>query len=131
MPSRRSRSAEDLVAVLTRRHDRDDPLTHLEHLPARPGRTAEWPSWAAPEVAEALRAKGIRRPWQHQVQAAEAAYAGRHVVVATGTASGKSLAFQLPALTRVLASRRPNGRRGATVLYLSPTKALAQDQLSA
>ena len=56
---------------------------------------------------------------------------GRHVVLATGTASGKSLAFQLPALTAVLGGRRANGRRGATVLYLSPTKALAQDQLHA
>ena len=131
VPSRPSPTADDLVGVLTRGHDHDDRLTHLERLPARPGRTAEWPTWAAPEIVDAYAAKGIARPWTHQVEAAEAAYAGRHAVVATGTASGKSLAFQLPALTRVLASRRPNGRRGATVLYISPTTALAQDQLSA
>lgn len=50
-------------------------------------------------------------------------------MLATGTASGKSLAYQLPALSRVRASRGPRGQRGATVLYVAPTKALAQDQL--
>ncbi len=60
--------------------------------------------------------------------AAEAAWAGEHVVLATGTASGKSLAYQLPALSRILASRGVRGERGASVLYLAPTKALAQDQ---
>ncbi|MDN4175922.1 DEAD/DEAH box helicase, partial [Nocardioides sp. SOB77] len=59
-----------------------------------------------------------------------AAHAGQHVVLATGTASGKSLAYQLPALSRVLADRGRRGQRGATVLYLAPTKALAQDQLA-
>jgi DEAD/DEAH box helicase domain-containing protein len=51
-------------------------------------------------------------------------------VLATGTASGKSLAYQLPALSAVRASRGARGQRGATVLYLAPTKALAQDQLA-
>jgi DEAD/DEAH box helicase domain-containing protein len=77
----------------------------------------------------AWRDRGIARPWRHQVLAAEAAHAGRHVVISTGTASGKTLAFQLPALSEVLARRRPNGRPGATVLYVAPTKALANDQL--
>jgi DEAD/DEAH box helicase domain-containing protein len=52
------------------------------------------------------------------------------VVVATGTASGKSLAYQLPALSASLAERGPRGERGATTLYIAPTKALAQDQLA-
>ena len=54
---------------------------------------------------------------------------GRHVVVSTGTASGKSLAYQLPALSAAAASRHERGRRGASTLYLAPTKALAHDQL--
>src|SRR4029079_2360631 len=58
------------------------------------------------------------------------AYAGQHVVLATGTASGKSLAYQLPALTSALETRGARGQRGATTLYLAPTKALAQDQLA-
>ena len=63
-------------------------------------------------------------PWRHQVDAAQLARDGRHVVVATGTASGKSLAYQLPALTRLAEDPR------ACVLYLAPTKALARDQLA-
>jgi DEAD/DEAH box helicase domain-containing protein len=84
-----------------------------------------------PEVVAALRDRGIVAPWRHQVVAAEAAWAGQHVVVSTGTASGKSLAYQLPALTSVLDRRGRRGERGSTTLYISPTKALAQDQLAA
>ncbi|GFH05507.1 hypothetical protein MHIP_59900 [Mycolicibacterium hippocampi] len=61
-------------------------------------------------------------PWSHQVAAAELARDGRHVV-STGTASGKSLAYQLPILTRL--TDNPRSR----ALYLSPTKALGHDQL--
>ncbi len=61
---------------------------------------------------------------------ARAAHSGRHVVVSTGTASGKSLGYHLPILSDLVAgASAPNGR-GATALYLSPTKALAADQLS-
>jgi DEAD/DEAH box helicase domain-containing protein len=110
--------------------DRADRLTHLEVLPARPGTRAPWPTWTAPELVAAWRGCGIEEPWSHQVAAAEAARRGEHVVLSTGTASGKSLGYLLPALTTILESRGPKGRRGATVLYLSPTKALAQDQLA-
>ena len=65
---------------------------------------------------------GIEAPWPHQVGAAEHAWAGDSVVIATGTASGKSLAYQLPMLSAVLADPR------SRALYLSPTKALAADQ---
>ncbi len=109
---------------------RAERLTHLEVLPARAGRSADWPVWAPPDVVAALGCRGISRPWTHQVAAAEAAHAGRHVVLSTGTASGKSLGYQLPALATVLGSRGAKGQRGATVLYLAPTKALAQDQLT-
>ncbi|CAN5675122.1 DEAD/DEAH box helicase [soil metagenome] len=68
---------------------------------------------------------GVQRPWPHQVLAAEQAWAGRNTVIATGTATGKSLAYLLPALSAVLADPR------ARTLYLSPTKALATDQLRA
>jgi DEAD/DEAH box helicase domain-containing protein len=100
-----------------------DPVTHVEQVPARAGRTASWPSWAPPVVVEAFGARGVALPWTHQIEAAELAWSGRSVVVATGTASGKSLAYQLPVLSALLADER------ATALYLSPTKALAADQL--
>ena len=123
------RSADALSDLLVRGTDRSERLTHVEVVPPRQGTKVPWPEWAPPVLVDAWRASGIELPWAHQVQAAESAHAGRHVVLATGTASGKSLAFQLPALSAVLAGRRSNGRRGASVLYLSPTKALAQDQL--
>ena len=109
---------------------REDRLTHLEVLPPRVSSAAAWPEWTSPVVRSAFEARGISAPWLHQAAAADAAHAGRHVVLATGTASGKSLAYQLPALSTVLAERGPRDDRGATVLYLSPTKALAQDQLA-
>ena len=110
---------------------RAERLTHLEILPARPGSTDDWPGWLPPSLVSAWEARGIDRPWSHQVEAAQAAHDGRHVVLATGTASGKSLGYLMPALTAIVTTRKPNNLRGATVLYVSPTKALAQDQLTA
>jgi len=119
----------ELVRVLAARGGHDERLTHLEVLPARAGRTAPWPAWLPEDLVAAWRRRGIEAPWEHQVQAAEAARRGEHVVLSTGTASGKSLGYLMPALTSVVGSRGQQGQRGATVLYLSPTKALAQDQL--
>ncbi len=99
-------------------------------LRAREGRTANWPAWLHPDVRTAYIERGIQRPWQHQVRTAELARSGRHVLVATGTASGKSAAFGMPALTAALTEPEGVGRRGPSVLYLSPTKALAHDQLA-
>jgi DEAD/DEAH box helicase domain-containing protein len=121
----------DLVDGLASVPGREDRLRHLEVLPPRPAVPADWPEWAAAEVVAAFEARGVTRPWRHQAVAAEAAWAGQHVVLATGTASGKSLAYQLPALSAVRGARGARGQRGASVLYLAPTKALAQDQLAA
>jgi DEAD/DEAH box helicase domain-containing protein len=111
---------------------RGDRLAHLAALPDRPARVAAWPSWVPNAVRDALTDRGVGELWSHQVDAAEHAYAGRHVVVATGTASGKSLAYLLPALTTLTdaGDRRRARDRRPTVLYLSPTKALARDQLA-
>ncbi|MEJ7833108.1 MAG: DEAD/DEAH box helicase [Nocardioides sp.] len=121
----------DLVRRLTDVPGREGRLTHLEVLAPRAADHVDWPAWAEPRLVAALRLRGVERLWRHQAEAAEAARAGQHVVLATGTASGKSLAYQLPALTAVHESRGLRGQRGATVLYLAPTKALAQDQLTA
>ncbi|MFR9775990.1 DEAD/DEAH box helicase [Micromonospora sp. MS34] len=102
-----------------------DPVTHVERVPASAGEPAPWPAWAPEDLRAAFARRGVAAPWRHQAEAAELAYGGAHVVVATGTASGKSLAYQLPALATLLADPR------ATVLYLAPTKALAADQLRA
>ncbi|HEU4812229.1 MAG TPA: DEAD/DEAH box helicase [Nocardioides sp.] len=120
----------ELVDRLSSVPGREGRLRHLEVLPPRVAVTADWPDWVGDDVCTAFTARGVVRPWAHQVAAAEAAHRGQHVVLATGTASGKSLAYQLPALSTIRAARGERGQRGATVLYLAPTKALAQDQLA-
>jgi DEAD/DEAH box helicase domain-containing protein len=114
----------DLLAVaLAGTAAGERPLRHVAELPARSGRPHGWPQWAEPEVVRAFADRGISCPWSHQAAAAELAHAGRHVVISTGTASGKSLAYQLPVLNALATDPR------ARVLYLSPTKALGHDQL--
>lgn len=110
---------------------RPDCLRHARVLPARGARTVAWPAWVAPQVRSALAEAGIEEPWEHQVAAAEIARSGGNVAIATGTGSGKSLAFWLPALAAVADSAQGSPARGATALYLAPTKALAHDQARA
>nr|WP_246858530.1 DEAD/DEAH box helicase [Citricoccus sp. SGAir0253] len=100
-------------------------LVHVRHLPERPAVTEAWPEGTPEGLVRAFGGSGVLEPWRHQVRAAQLAAAGRHVVLATGTASGKSLGYQLAAGTAL--AQDPV----ATVLYLSPTKALAADQLVA
>ncbi|TDE00349.1 DEAD/DEAH box helicase [Jiangella asiatica] len=115
----------DLLDVLLSGPHRSGRVTHIESIPARAASPAAWPGWVDPVVRERFMTAGIVAPWTHQAQAASLAWSGRSVVVATGTASGKSLAYQLPALTAARSGRRTGG----TTLYISPTKALAADQL--
>jgi DEAD/DEAH box helicase domain-containing protein len=100
-----------------------EAITHVQWRPSRAGSTVAWPAWVPDELVTALVKTGIDAPWLHQVEAAEHARAGRHMVIATGTGSGKSLAYLLPALAGLLTDPT------ASVLYLAPTKALAADQL--
>jgi DEAD/DEAH box helicase domain-containing protein len=99
-------------------------VTAWERLPARPARYAPWPDGLEPRLIAACRAQGVDQLFTHQAQAVEAALRGENVVVVTGTASGKTLCYNLPVLNALL--RDPDAR----ALYLFPTKALAQDQLS-
>ena len=116
---------ELLAAAVAGAESSPDALRHVAELPARRASAADWPAWVEPDVLSAFHDHGIAVPWTHQVQAAELAHDGRHVVISTGTASGKSLAFQLPIMDTLL--RNPRAR----ALYLSPTKALGHDQLRA
>lgn len=103
-------------------------LLHTRLLPGRAAVEAPWPDWANPQVTAAVQGTGIDRLWSHQRQAADLAWSGEHVVLSTGTASGKSLGYLLPMLSAVAdGSTAPTGR-GATAIYLAPTKALAADQ---
>ena len=76
-----------------------------------------------PELATALHGMGASRLYVHQLEAYERVRAGENVVVATATASGKSLCYKIPAFENALASAANRA------LFLYPTKALAQDQL--
>jgi DEAD/DEAH box helicase domain-containing protein len=125
-----SGGVELLGRGLARGPGREDSLRHLRVLPRREPVTASWPDWVHPAVRTAYARRGVSTLWRHQAVVAEAARAGQHVVVSTGTASGKSLTYQLPALTAILERRGTRGERGASTLYISPTKALAQDQLA-
>ncbi|HZI35100.1 MAG TPA: DEAD/DEAH box helicase, partial [Gaiellales bacterium] len=99
-------------------------LVHRVRTPARSATMAELPADVEPGLTAALAAAGIERLYRHQAAMWRAAAAGDAMVV-TGTASGKSLAFNLPVLNAI--ARDPSAR----ALYLYPTKALAQDQARA
>ncbi len=101
---------------------RGDELAHVVTEPARAARTTPLPKELHEAVRAALERRGITELYHHQVEAWEAAARGEHAVVTTGTASGKTLAFNLPVLDAL--ARAPKDR----ALYLYPTKALAQDQ---
>ncbi len=111
-------------------HGRPDRLVHVHEVPARSAVTADWPDWLPDDVRLAYDDAGMPAPWLHQARAADTAWHGEHVVLSTGTASGKSLAFGMVALARIAAGTTAPDGRGSTVLYLAPTKALAHDQLS-
>src|SRR5690606_27015968 len=92
-------------------------------VPGQDGDYAPLPDDLPAALATALRARGIDRLYSHQARAWAATRAGRHLVVATPTASGKSLCYTLPVVASALRER-------GKALYLFPTKALAQDQVS-
>ena len=98
-------------------------IVHLEHLPASEAHYGELSEPLPDALRSMLEAQEIRQLYVHQARAIEHARAGSHVAVATGTASGKSLAYHLPILERLILDPEANA------LYLFPTKALAQDQL--
>ena len=100
-------------------------IVHREQIPRRSARYGALRDSLHPGLQASLRSQGIDRLFTHQAEAVNAALAGRHVVVVTGTASGKTLCYNLPVLETIL--ERPTAR----ALYLFPTKALAQDQLRA
>ncbi len=119
------RRPETLLQRLLLDPARAGRVTHVEHVPAREGRRAAWPVWVPQLLVDRLALQGVPGPWEHQATAADLAHGGQSVVISTGTASGKSLAYLLPVLSSQLADDK------ATALYLSPTKALATDQLRA
>jgi DEAD/DEAH box helicase domain-containing protein len=114
----------EVLDAFAARDQNGEMLTAIRHFPAREAQWADFPAWVNADLVAAYAAKGIRRLYTHQAEAAEAVHAGKNIVIVTPTASGKTLCYNLPVLNAVLENS------DSRALYLFPTKALAQDQLA-
>jgi DEAD/DEAH box helicase domain-containing protein len=102
----------------------DAHVTAARKLPAVEAAYAPWPEALDARLRRALEARGIAQLYTHQAESVAHALDGRNVVVITPTASGKTLCYNAPVLSRIMADS------STRALYLFPTKALAQDQLA-
>jgi DEAD/DEAH box helicase domain-containing protein len=114
----------ELIRELAPNDQGNEVVTAVHRIPAREARWAPMPEWVRPELVQAYRAKGVEQLYVHQAEAVERVHSGKNVAVVTPTASGKTLCYNLTVLNSVL--ENPDTR----ALYIFPTKALAQDQLS-
>ncbi|HEX2948866.1 MAG TPA: DEAD/DEAH box helicase, partial [Armatimonadota bacterium] len=111
------------LARIQQQHFFQDQVVHVQELPARDPVYADVPGGLHPAVLDALYLQGIECLYSHQAAAINQVRQGNNVVIVTGTASGKTLCYNIP-VVETLANDAL-----ATALYLFPTKALAQDQL--
>src|SRR5271157_101144 len=114
----------DVLESLRRDPEFSERVTHWEVVPARDGTYVDIPPAVDPRIRSALKGRGIDRIYSHQLATWNEVRAGRSVVLVSPTASGKTLAYNLPVLHSILED--PDTR----ALYLFPTKALSQDQQS-
>ncbi len=117
-------SIEQIITGLQQNRAFMNQVVTWQKLPPRPGSYTDIPPTLDPNLSHALRSRGINQLYTHQSKAIHLAQSGQNVVIATRTASGKSLCYTLPVFDQLL--REPR----STALYLFPTKALAQDQLA-
>ncbi len=120
---KRPKNLNDVLAELRGGVRWRDRIVHWHEVPARPGRTEPWPERLDPRLLEVFQSKGVEEPYAHQAEAIRLALAGKDVLVATPTASGKTVCYTAPVIQRLLET---DGRSRALFLY--PTKALSQDQ---
>ena len=117
--------AQRFLKELTSRDYYQEQIAFIQHIPSKEAEYGEVSPPLSPEVSQLLTARGIHQLYSHQALAINEVRQGHHTVVVTGTASGKSLCYLIPALENFV-------RDGQTrALFLYPTKALAQDQLKA
>ena len=114
----------DVLAQLRLNRDFMSQAVAWEKFPAQPARFQPVETEIDERIMTALRSRGVEQFFTHQAEAIDAVTNQKHTVIATATASGKSLCYTVPVLQRLL--DRPKGR----ALYLFPTKALAHDQLA-
>src|SRR5712691_2226943 len=118
-------SLEQILDGLARDAEFQRMVTRWDRLPARPASYAPFPGWLDGRITATLRRRGVDALYSHQAASLEATRTGKHTVVVTPTASGKTLCYDLPVIDAI--AQDPSAR----ALYLFPTKALAQDQLAA
>lgn len=121
-PWERERGVQFVVDRWIARGEVSDCLCAHEHYAAKTASTVAIPAALHPSLHDALHHRGIDRLYSHQAEAVASALARKHTVIATPTASGKSLCYHLPVADAL--ARNPNAR----ALYLFPTKALSRDQ---
>ncbi len=136
----------DFLDKIARSRYYQGQIVHIHHIPRREAAYGDLFEPLPPELVSALARMGVERLYTHQVEAIDAVRRGESVVIVTGTASGKTLCYNLPVLESLLNGgvgcsvsgvREPipntqhptPNTRPATAFYLFPTKALAQDQL--
>ncbi len=123
----RTYAPADPAAVLDRLLDEPSLARGVVHhavIPAREAVLAPMPAWLDPRIVTGLAARGIESLYAHQAEAVEVVHGGEDVVIVTPTASGKSLCYTLPTLQAI--AEDPSAR----ALFLFPTKALGQDQVT-
>jgi DEAD/DEAH box helicase domain-containing protein len=111
------------LSHLTSQPTYDDQIVHIEHIPPRAGRYAELDEPLEPSLQDCLTEHGLTRLYTHQATAVNQTRQGKNVMVATASASGKTLCYNIAVLQALLTE--PESR----AIYIFPTKALAQDQL--
>src|SRR5437660_10045569 len=111
-------SLEQILDGLARDAEFQEMVTRWERIPPRPARYAPFPEWLDGRIAAALRRRGISELYSHQVASLESTRAGRHTVVVTPTASGKTLCYNLPVLDAIAKDA------SARAVHLFPTNAL-------
>ena len=119
----RAMDTGDFVKQIRKQPGYRDQVVHLERLRARSARYGRLERPLPAPLQGALERSGAGRLYSHQAEAINAVRRGEHVILATTTASGKTLAYNVPVMEALLT------QRGVRALYLFPTKALAQDQL--
>ena len=117
-------SADAVLDALLAEPEPGRHFVHVRRIPPRPARLVDPPGWLDPRLRAALARRGISQLYSHQAEALEALHGGQDVVVVTPTASGKTLCYNLPVLQSIVEDR------AARALYLFPTKALSQDQVT-
>jgi DEAD/DEAH box helicase domain-containing protein len=114
---------EQILDALRRSPEFMKNVTRWQKIPSKEADYGDYPAPLNPDLVEVLKSKGIRRLYSHQSAAVREILSGRHTVIVTPTASGKTLCYNLPVIQSILDD--PESR----AMYLFPTKALSQDQV--